>query len=126
MHFSVILQSIQGVTVLQLNKTKHRFAVNAARLVSVSNVCALRLNAVSILHVEKEPNAMTEAWEVDQSLISKLKEQYRKERKGKKGVKSKCGQTCTASCLIRRRSGSISLAWPAPFRSSPLPPFLCF
>ncbi|MCJ8737501.1 hypothetical protein PDJAM_G00024620 [Pangasius djambal] len=36
---------------------------------------------------EKEPNAMTEAWEVDQSLISKLKEQYRKERKGKKGVK---------------------------------------
>ncbi|KAK3533069.1 hypothetical protein QTP70_006581 [Hemibagrus guttatus] len=36
---------------------------------------------------EKEPNAMTEAWDVDQSLISKLKEQYRKERKGKKGVK---------------------------------------
>uniref|UniRef100_A0AAR2JIZ1 Striatin n=1 Tax=Pygocentrus nattereri TaxID=42514 RepID=A0AAR2JIZ1_PYGNA len=27
------------------------------------------------------------AWDVDQSLITKLKEQYRKERKGKKGVK---------------------------------------
>ncbi|TSL68198.1 Striatin [Bagarius yarrelli] len=36
---------------------------------------------------EKDPNAMSEAWDVDQSLISKLKEQYRKERKGKKGVK---------------------------------------
>lgn len=58
-----------------------------------------RLNAVFILHVEKETNAMTEAWEVDQSLISKLKEQYRKERKGKKGVKSKCGQTSASSCL---------------------------
>uniref|UniRef100_A0AAY4EP36 Striatin n=1 Tax=Denticeps clupeoides TaxID=299321 RepID=A0AAY4EP36_9TELE len=29
-----------------------------------------------------------EAWDVDQDLISRLKEQYRKERKGKKGVKS--------------------------------------
>ncbi|XP_048863466.1 striatin-like isoform X2 [Brienomyrus brachyistius] len=29
----------------------------------------------------------TEAWDVDQGLITKLKEQYRKERKGKKGVK---------------------------------------
>ncbi|KAL7841798.1 hypothetical protein SRHO_G00254890 [Serrasalmus rhombeus] len=28
-----------------------------------------------------------QAWDVDQSLITKLKEQYRKERKGKKGVK---------------------------------------
>ncbi|XP_028827538.1 striatin [Denticeps clupeoides] len=28
-----------------------------------------------------------EAWDVDQDLISRLKEQYRKERKGKKGVK---------------------------------------
>ncbi|TKC50311.1 hypothetical protein EI555_017973, partial [Monodon monoceros] len=32
----------------------------------------------------------TEVWDVDQGLISKLKEQYKKERKGKKGVKSKC------------------------------------
>ncbi|CAL8300129.1 unnamed protein product [Merluccius merluccius] len=29
----------------------------------------------------------SEAWDVDQGLITKLKEQYRKERKGKKGVK---------------------------------------
>uniref|UniRef100_A0A7M4DYI6 Striatin 3 n=1 Tax=Crocodylus porosus TaxID=8502 RepID=A0A7M4DYI6_CROPO len=29
-----------------------------------------------------------EVWDVDQGLISKLKEQYKKERKGKKGVKS--------------------------------------
>ncbi|XP_062868465.1 striatin [Trichomycterus rosablanca] len=36
---------------------------------------------------EKDPDDTSEAWEVDQSLISKLKEQYRKERKGKKGVK---------------------------------------
>ncbi|XP_046931526.1 striatin-3 isoform X2 [Lynx rufus] len=30
----------------------------------------------------------TEVWDVDQGLISKLKEQYKKERKGKKGVKT--------------------------------------
>lgn len=28
------------------------------------------------------------SWDVDQGLIAQLKEQYRKERKGKKGVKS--------------------------------------
>lgn len=32
---------------------------------------------------------MPEAWNVDQGVITKLKEQYKKERKGKKGVKSK-------------------------------------
>uniref|UniRef100_A0A8B9KUP7 Striatin n=1 Tax=Astyanax mexicanus TaxID=7994 RepID=A0A8B9KUP7_ASTMX len=36
---------------------------------------------------KEEQSPMSEAWEVDQGLISKLKEQYRKERKGKKGVK---------------------------------------
>ncbi|KAJ8285040.1 hypothetical protein COCON_G00038900 [Conger conger] len=37
---------------------------------------------------EKEEQCpMSEAWDVDQNLITKLKEQYRKERKGKKGVK---------------------------------------
>uniref|UniRef100_A0A8B9RGW6 Striatin, calmodulin binding protein n=1 Tax=Astyanax mexicanus TaxID=7994 RepID=A0A8B9RGW6_ASTMX len=41
---------------------------------------------------KEEQSPMSEAWEVDQGLISKLKEQYRKERKGKKGVKSKLGQ----------------------------------
>uniref|UniRef100_A0AAZ3RNH3 Striatin N-terminal domain-containing protein n=1 Tax=Oncorhynchus tshawytscha TaxID=74940 RepID=A0AAZ3RNH3_ONCTS len=38
--------------------------------------------------VEKEEQCpMPEAWDVDQGLIAQLKEQYRKERKGKKGVK---------------------------------------
>uniref|UniRef100_A0AAR2LSF6 Striatin n=1 Tax=Pygocentrus nattereri TaxID=42514 RepID=A0AAR2LSF6_PYGNA len=36
---------------------------------------------------KEEQSPMSEAWDVDQGLISKLKEQYRKERKGKKGVK---------------------------------------
>lgn len=112
---------IQDVTVLHLNKTKSSFEVYTVQVGSRSGLCALRLNSVSVLHVEKEPNAMTEAWDVDQSLISKLKEQYRKERKGKKGVKSKCGQISAASCLIRRWS----LVWTAPFRSSSLPPSLC-
>ncbi|GAB1301336.1 Striatin [Apodemus speciosus] len=39
---------------------------------------------------EKEDECLTpEAWNVDQGVISKLKEQYKKERKGKKGVKRK-------------------------------------
>uniref|UniRef100_A0AAY5F2C0 Striatin n=1 Tax=Electrophorus electricus TaxID=8005 RepID=A0AAY5F2C0_ELEEL len=48
-----------------------------------------QLNIVFLrLRVDKEEHSpMSEAWEVDQGLISKLKEQYRKERKGKKGVK---------------------------------------
>uniref|UniRef100_A0A8C9XX26 Striatin n=1 Tax=Sander lucioperca TaxID=283035 RepID=A0A8C9XX26_SANLU len=38
--------------------------------------------------VEKdEQGPISEAWDVDPGLITKLKEQYRKERKGKKGVK---------------------------------------
>lgn len=42
------------------------------------------------LHLEKEDQClMPEAWNVDQGVITKLKEQYKKERKGKKGVKSK-------------------------------------
>ncbi|XP_007578552.1 striatin-like isoform X1 [Poecilia formosa] len=37
---------------------------------------------------KEEPAALGElGWDVDQSLIAQLKEQYRKERKGKKGVK---------------------------------------
>lgn len=39
------------------------------------------------------------AWDVDQGLIAQLKEQYRKERKGKKGVKSK-SQACGPSPLL--------------------------
>lgn len=43
--------------------------------------------------VEKdEQGPISEAWDVDPGLITKLKEQYRKERKGKKGVKSKSCQ----------------------------------
>lgn len=43
-----------------------------------------------MLHVDKDDLSPTaEVWDVDQGLISKLKEQYKKERKGKKGVKSK-------------------------------------
>lgn len=38
----------------------------------------------------EEPCPLGElSWDVDQGLIAQLKEQYRKERKGKKGVKSK-------------------------------------
>lgn len=44
-----------------------------------------------MLNVDKDDlSPTTEVWDVDQGLISKLKEQYKKERKGKKGVKSKC------------------------------------
>lgn len=35
-----------------------------------------------------------EVWDVDQGLMSKLKEQYKKERKGKRGAKSKCSCDC--------------------------------
>uniref|UniRef100_A0A4W6DI38 Striatin n=1 Tax=Lates calcarifer TaxID=8187 RepID=A0A4W6DI38_LATCA len=38
------------------------------------------------------------AWDVDQGLIAQLKEQYRKERKGKKGVKSKRPNTLSSPC----------------------------
>ncbi|XP_057217282.1 striatin-like [Triplophysa rosa] len=36
---------------------------------------------------KEEKSPLSEAWDVDEGLISKLKEQYKKERKGKKGVK---------------------------------------
>lgn len=45
--------------------------------------------------VEKdEQGPVSEAWDVDPGLITKLKEQYKKERKGKKGVKSKSPDRC--------------------------------
>lgn len=52
------------------------------------------LNSLSVWFcspcVEKdEQGPISEAWDVDPGLITKLKEQYKKERKGKKGVKSK-------------------------------------
>nr|ACR77508.1 striatin [Danio rerio] len=36
---------------------------------------------------KEEQSPLCESWDVDEGLISKLKEQYKKERKGKKGVK---------------------------------------
>uniref|UniRef100_A0A8C7IYL7 Striatin, calmodulin binding protein n=1 Tax=Oncorhynchus kisutch TaxID=8019 RepID=A0A8C7IYL7_ONCKI len=43
---------------------------------------------MNLATVKKEEQCpMPEAWDVDQGLIAQLKEQYRKERKGKKGVK---------------------------------------
>ncbi|KAE8601676.1 hypothetical protein XENTR_v10013759 [Xenopus tropicalis] len=42
---------------------------------------------------EKEDQCpITESWNVDQGVITKLKEQYKKERKGKKGVKRKTSE----------------------------------
>uniref|UniRef100_A0A672N7R2 Uncharacterized protein n=1 Tax=Sinocyclocheilus grahami TaxID=75366 RepID=A0A672N7R2_SINGR len=38
---------------------------------------------------KQEQSPSSESWDVDEGLISKLKEQYKKERKGKKGAKSK-------------------------------------
>lgn len=37
---------------------------------------------------------------MDPGLITKLKEQYKKERKGKKGVKSKCCQALLPASLL--------------------------
>lgn len=55
----------------------------------IANCCFFSFN--NMLHVDKDDLSPTaEVWDVDQGLISKLKEQYKKERKGKKGVKSKC------------------------------------
>lgn len=52
------------------------------------------LNSLSVWFcspcVEKDEQVpISEAWDVDPGLITKLKEEYKKERKGKKGVKSK-------------------------------------
>uniref|UniRef100_A0A7N8X697 Striatin n=1 Tax=Mastacembelus armatus TaxID=205130 RepID=A0A7N8X697_9TELE len=48
-----------------------------------------------------EQGPISEAWDVDPGLITKLKEQYRKERKGKKGVKSKsCKALLPPSLLL--------------------------
>uniref|UniRef100_A0A665WD32 Striatin n=1 Tax=Echeneis naucrates TaxID=173247 RepID=A0A665WD32_ECHNA len=46
-----------------------------------------------------EQGPISEAWDVDPGLITKLKEQYRKERKGKKGVKSLKSKTKHLHCF---------------------------
>uniref|UniRef100_G1NID5 Striatin 3 n=1 Tax=Meleagris gallopavo TaxID=9103 RepID=G1NID5_MELGA len=62
----------------RINK-KHKLALPIADFFSFNNM----------LHVDKDDLSPTaEVWDVDQGLISKLKEQYKKERKGKKGVKT--------------------------------------
>uniref|UniRef100_A0A8C2AF71 Striatin, calmodulin binding protein n=1 Tax=Cyprinus carpio TaxID=7962 RepID=A0A8C2AF71_CYPCA len=45
-----------------------------------------------------EQSPSSESWDVDEGLISKLKEQYKKERKGKKGVKSKWDRNLSLGC----------------------------
>lgn len=56
---------------------------------SSCNVCSSLLPRVE----KEEQSPSSESWDVDEGLISKLKEQYKKERKGKKGVKSKSDRT---------------------------------
>lgn len=68
-------------------------------------LCGQLLNSLSVWFcspcVEKdEQGSISEAWDVDPGLITKLKEQYKKERKGKKGVKSKSCQALSASLLL--------------------------
>lgn len=58
-------------------------------LVVACNVCSSLLPRVE----KEEQSPSSESWDVDEGLISKLKEQYKKERKGKKGVKSKSDRT---------------------------------
>uniref|UniRef100_A0A668A378 Striatin n=1 Tax=Myripristis murdjan TaxID=586833 RepID=A0A668A378_9TELE len=61
-----------------------------------------------------EQGPISEAWDVDQGLITKLKEQYRKERKGKKGVKKQTSSlfflisfsSCSLLCLPLRPNRS--------------------
>lgn len=69
------------------------------------------LNSLSVWFcspcVEKdEQGPISEAWDVDPGLITKLKEQYKKERKGKKGVKSK---SCRA--MLPPSLSSLCRAW---------------
>lgn len=63
------------------------------------------LNSLSVWFcspcVEKdEQGPISEAWDVDPGLITKLKEQYKKERKGKKGVKSKSREAAAALLFL--------------------------
>ena len=57
--------------------------------------------------VEKKDLSPSEEWGVDQQLISRLKEQYKKERKGKKGIQSMNG--CSIYCLYLLRLASVGM-----------------
>ncbi len=53
------------------------------RLINKNDFCSFS--------TDKKDLSPSEEWGVDEKLISKLKEQYRKERKGKKGIQSMNG-----------------------------------
>lgn len=66
------------------------FSDTAVNGLTVFNILFKKVVSFVSLYLEKEDQClMPEAWNVDQGVITKLKEQYKKERKGKKGVKSK-------------------------------------
>ena len=56
-----------------------------------------KTDLISLLISDKKDLSPSEEWGVDQQLISKLKEQYKKERKGKKGLQS---MDCSCSFLF--------------------------
>ncbi|KAF5902188.1 striatin isoform X1, partial [Clarias magur] len=66
---------------------------------------------------DMQQRGSSEAWDVDQGLITKLKEQYRKERKGKKGVK-RPNRTKLQDMLANLRENEDS----SPLQSSVSPP----
>uniref|UniRef100_A0A9J8ABL5 Striatin n=1 Tax=Cyprinus carpio carpio TaxID=630221 RepID=A0A9J8ABL5_CYPCA len=58
-----------------------------------------------------EQSPSSESWDVDEGLISKLKEQYKKERKGKKGVKSKWDRNLSLCFLLSAAAGEVWCLW---------------
>uniref|UniRef100_A0A672N5T2 Striatin n=1 Tax=Sinocyclocheilus grahami TaxID=75366 RepID=A0A672N5T2_SINGR len=59
---------------------------------------------------KQEQSPSSESWDVDEGLISKLKEQYKKERKGKKGAKSKWDRNLSlrgVACLLRPSTNGV-------------------
>uniref|UniRef100_A0AAY4EMV1 Striatin, calmodulin binding protein n=1 Tax=Denticeps clupeoides TaxID=299321 RepID=A0AAY4EMV1_9TELE len=68
-------------------------------IIDLATVRYTHLFLASCVCAEKEETP-GEAWDVDQDLISRLKEQYRKERKGKKGVKTLKSMTGSLNSFI--------------------------
>ena len=79
-------------------------------------------------YIEKKDLSPTEEWGVDQQLISKLKEQYKKERKGKKGVQSEWSvwSLCLSIFLSLFNLSSFCPLPHWPLFSSSLPSFFFF
>uniref|UniRef100_A0A672N3Z5 Striatin n=1 Tax=Sinocyclocheilus grahami TaxID=75366 RepID=A0A672N3Z5_SINGR len=71
---------------------------------------------------KQEQSPSSESWDVDEGLISKLKEQYKKERKGKKGAKSKWDRNLSLAPL----SSVLPVAHPSchPLLCSSVPPII--